>query len=176
MSSGNSTFEGLEPTVIIGRAEVLRRTGLKKSTMYKLIDQGKFKSTDTSTPELFEACRVRRGVPAGVLDVAGSAVILNEPRIIRALIGQGEAASVAQHVRITDRLQRGYAFHILIDAAASPVPILPQKPQKYRDRKPVGSFSRRPMQDGYTFLPRLKSISARPRRDSSRRAGDRRAG
>jgi prophage regulatory protein len=41
--SGSSTFGGPPaPTVIINRAEVLRRTGLKKSTMYNLIDRGEF--------------------------------------------------------------------------------------------------------------------------------------
>jgi hypothetical protein len=50
-----------------------------------------------SPPKLLEPHRVRRGVPDGVLDAAVSKVILNEPRI-RALVSQGEAASVAQHV------------------------------------------------------------------------------
>lgn len=41
--SGSSTFGGsFAPTVIIDRAEVLRRSGLKKSTMYKLILRGEF--------------------------------------------------------------------------------------------------------------------------------------
>jgi prophage regulatory protein len=42
MIPSNTTFGWLEPTVILGRAEVLRRTGLKKSTMYALIRVGKF--------------------------------------------------------------------------------------------------------------------------------------
>ena len=50
-------------------------------------------------PKLFEAGRVRRGVPDGVLNVPVSKIVLNEPRI-RALVGQGEAASVAQHMRM----------------------------------------------------------------------------
>jgi prophage regulatory protein len=41
--SGSSTFGDLpSPTVIIHRAEVLRRTGLKRSTMYNLIRRGEF--------------------------------------------------------------------------------------------------------------------------------------
>ena len=50
-------------------------------------------------PELLEPRRVGGRVLDGVLDVPVSEVILNEPRI-RALVGQGEAASVAQHVRM----------------------------------------------------------------------------
>ena len=52
-----------------------------------------------SAPELFKPCRVGRGVPDGVLNVPVSEIVLNEPRI-RALVGQGEAASVAQHMRM----------------------------------------------------------------------------
>ena len=52
-----------------------------------------------STPELLEPCRVCGRVPDGVLNVPVSKIVLNEPRI-RALVGQGEAASVAQHVRM----------------------------------------------------------------------------
>jgi prophage regulatory protein len=36
------TFDRLLPTVMIGKDEVLRRTHLKKSTMYKYIQDGKF--------------------------------------------------------------------------------------------------------------------------------------
>ena len=50
-------------------------------------------------PKLFEAGRVRRRVFDGMLNLPVSEVILNEPRI-RALVGKGEAASVAQHVRM----------------------------------------------------------------------------
>jgi len=50
-------------------------------------------------PELLKPRRVGRGVLDGVLDVAVPEVILNEPRI-GALVGQGEAASMAQHVRV----------------------------------------------------------------------------
>ncbi len=53
----------------------------------------------SSPPELLEAGRVRRRVPDGVLNVPVSKIVLNEPRI-RALVGEGEAAGVAQHVRV----------------------------------------------------------------------------
>ncbi len=42
MINGSSILEQTAPTVLIGRAEVLRRTGLKKSTMYNLIKAGTF--------------------------------------------------------------------------------------------------------------------------------------
>ena len=53
-----------------------------------------------SPPQLLEPCRVGGRVLDGVLNIAMSEVILNEPRI-SALVGQGEAASVAQHVAST---------------------------------------------------------------------------
>src|ERR1700738_4344929 len=57
-----------------------------------------------SPPQLLEPCRVGGRVLDGVLDVPMSEVILNEPSI-RALIGQGEAASVAQHVGMGEQGQ-----------------------------------------------------------------------
>ena len=57
-----------------------------------------------SPPQLLEPCRVGGRVLDGVLDVPVSEVILNEPSI-RALIGQGEAASVAQHVGMGEQGQ-----------------------------------------------------------------------
>jgi hypothetical protein len=62
-------------------------------------------------PELFEPRRVGGGVLDGVLDVAMPEVILNEP-LIRALVGQGEAASVAEHMRMGAKGQgrRGAVF------------------------------------------------------------------
>jgi len=59
---------------------------------------------DFLPPELFEPCRVGGGVPDGVLNVPVSEIVLNEPRV-RALIGKGEAASVAQHVRMGEQWQ-----------------------------------------------------------------------
>lgn len=51
------------------------------------------------TSTTFQTCRAGGGVFDGVLNVAVSKVILNEP-CIRALVGKCEAASVAQHVRV----------------------------------------------------------------------------
>ena len=42
MSTGSPIIELATPTILIPRGEVLRRTSLKKSTMYGLIRKGKF--------------------------------------------------------------------------------------------------------------------------------------
>ena len=63
-----------------------------------------------SPPQLLEPCRVGGGVLDGVLNIAVSEVILNEARI-SALVGQGEAASVAQHVGMGEQGQ-GSGFAI----------------------------------------------------------------
>ena len=52
-----------------------------------------------SAPELFKPCRVGGRVLDGVLNVPVSEIVLNEHRI-RALVGQSEAASMAQHMRM----------------------------------------------------------------------------
>ena len=57
-----------------------------------------------SPPQLLEPCRVGGGVLDGVLNIAVSEVILNEARI-STLVGQGEAASVAQHVGMGEQGQ-----------------------------------------------------------------------
>ena len=53
---------------------------------------------------MFKPCRVGGRVLDGVLNVPVPEIILNEPRV-RALVGQGEAASVAQHVRMGEQGQ-----------------------------------------------------------------------
>ena len=62
------------------------------------------KGRSGSSPQLFEPCRVRGSVLDGVLNVPVSEKILNEPRV-GSLIGEGEAASVAQHVRMGNQGQ-----------------------------------------------------------------------
>src|ERR1039458_10222428 len=57
-----------------------------------------------SPPQLFEPCRVGGRVLDGVLNIPVSEIILNEARI-RALVGESEAASVAQHVRMGEQGQ-----------------------------------------------------------------------
>ena len=54
-------------------------------------------SAATSPPKPFKPGRVGRGIAHGVLYVPVAEVVLNQARV-RALVGQGEAASVAQHV------------------------------------------------------------------------------
>lgn len=55
-------------------------------------------------PELLEPGRIGGRVPDGVLNVPMSEIILNEPSI-RALVGKGKAASVAQHVGMGEQGQ-----------------------------------------------------------------------
>jgi hypothetical protein len=57
-------------------------------------------------PQFFEPCRVGRRIFDGLVNVAVSEIILNEP-CIRALIGKSEAARVAQHVRMSDQGEGG---------------------------------------------------------------------
>ena len=57
-----------------------------------------------SPPQLLEPCRVGGGVLDGVLNIPVSEVILSEPRVC-ALVGQGEAASMAQHVGMNEQGQ-----------------------------------------------------------------------
>jgi hypothetical protein len=55
-------------------------------------------------PKLLEPRRIARGVPHGVLNVAVSEVILNEPGI-GSLVGKCEAASMAQLVTMDAEVQ-----------------------------------------------------------------------
>ena len=57
-------------------------------------------------PQLLEPCRIGGGVADGVLDVAVAEVVLDQPGV-RALVGQGVAAGVAQHVRVGGQGQPG---------------------------------------------------------------------
>ena len=51
------------------------------------------------SPEPLEPCWVGRRVAHGMLNIPVPQVVLNEPRI-RALVGEGEAAGVAEHVGV----------------------------------------------------------------------------
>ena len=53
-------------------------------------------------PELHKSCGVRGRVPDSVLNAPMPKIVLDEPRV-RALVGQGKAASVAQHVRMSEQ-------------------------------------------------------------------------
>jgi hypothetical protein len=50
-------------------------------------------------PKPFKPRRIGRRVSHGVLNIPMSQIVLNEPRVC-ALIGQGEAARMAEHVRV----------------------------------------------------------------------------
>ena len=51
------------------------------------------------SPKPLKPCRIGRRVNDSVLNVPVSKIVLNQPRI-RALVGQGEAASMAEHMRM----------------------------------------------------------------------------
>lgn len=53
----------------------------------------------SSSPEVLEPCRRQLGVPHGVLDIAVTEIGLQGADVV-ALVGQREAAGVAQHVRV----------------------------------------------------------------------------
>ena len=55
-------------------------------------------------PQLSKPRRVGGGVPDGVLNIPVSKIILNEPGV-RALIGERDAACVAQRVRMGEKVQ-----------------------------------------------------------------------
>jgi hypothetical protein len=59
-----------------------------------------------SAPQLLEPGGVARGVFDGVLNVAMSEIILNEPRV-SAPVGERKAAGVAQHVSMCQEGQGG---------------------------------------------------------------------
>ena len=71
-----------------------------------------------SPPQLLEPCRVGGGVLDGVLNIPVSEVILSEPRVC-ALVGQGEAASVAQHVGMSEQGQGSGFTSFLLPLVAS---------------------------------------------------------
>ena len=90
-----------------------------------------------SSPQSFKSCRVCRRVNDGVPDVPVSQIVLNEPRICP-LVGQGEAASVAQHVRMGGQGQPGQ-LSIFPDRqpGGAPVKRLPVLAHK---KRPAGRF------------------------------------
>src|SRR5437667_12343753 len=55
-----------------------------------------------SSPQLIEPYRVGGRVLDGVLNIPVSEIILNEPRVCT-LVGEGEAASVAQHGGLSEQ-------------------------------------------------------------------------
>lgn len=59
------------------------------------------------SPQFSEPGRVGGGVEHGMLDAAVAQVILDQSGV-RALVGQGEPAGVAQHVRMDFKLQPGH--------------------------------------------------------------------
>ena len=84
-------------------------------------------------PQLIEPCRIGGGVADGVLDVAMPEVVLDQPGV-RALVGQGVAARVAQHVRIGGQGQPG---PLAAPAHRQPRGLAAQRPASLADEKGV---------------------------------------
>src|SRR5436305_667208 len=53
----------------------------------------------TLPPQPFKPCRIRGRVLDGMLNIPVPEIVLNQPRV-GALVGQGEATRMAQHVRV----------------------------------------------------------------------------
>ena len=83
------------------------------------------------SPELFKAGGIGGGVADGVLDVAVSQIVLNEPGI-RALIGQGEAAGMAEHMGVSGQGQPGQ-FPIMADSRPDGFAV--ERPAPFTDKK-----------------------------------------
>ena len=60
---------------------------------------GLVKSVSTSPPKLFKPRGIGGGIPYRVLNIPVSKIVLDQARV-RALVGQSEAAGVAQHVGV----------------------------------------------------------------------------
>jgi len=71
-------------------------------------------------PEPLESRRIAGRVLDGVLDVAVSEIILNQPSV-RALVSEGEAASVAQHVGMSTEGQDGVTVFLQQQIDGRPV-------------------------------------------------------
>jgi len=87
------------------------------------------------SPELFKAGGIGGGVADGVLNVAVSQIVLNEPGI-RALIGQGEAAGMAEHVRMRGQGQPG---QLPIMADSPPDRAAVERPAPFTDKEVFGN-------------------------------------
>src|SRR5712692_825873 len=87
-----------------------------------------------SPPQPFKPRRVGRGVHDGVLNIPVSKVVLNQPRV-RALVGKGEAARMAQHVRVCVNRQ---ACAFAIGADRQPCRLTAQGAAPFADKEGVG--------------------------------------
>jgi len=85
-------------------------------------------------PELFKAGGIGGGIADGVLNVAVSQIVLNEP-CIRPLIGQSEAARMAEHVRMRGERQPG---QLSIAAQGGPDGAAIERPPAFADKEPCG--------------------------------------
>lgn len=84
-------------------------------------------------PELFKPGWISGGIADGVLNVAVPEVVLNEPRI-RALIGEGEAAGMAEHMRMGGQGQTG---PLTIAAHGKPDRAAIERPTPFADEEVI---------------------------------------
>src|SRR5262249_4914556 len=86
-----------------------------------------------SPPQPLEPCRVGRRVHDGVLNIPMSQVVLYQPRV-GALVGQGEAARMAQHVRVR---VNGQACELAIMADHHPGGLATEWAASFADKESV---------------------------------------
>ena len=84
-------------------------------------------------PQPLKPCRVGRRVHDGVLNVPVAYQVLNEPCVC-ALIGESEAASVAQHVRMGGQ---GQACALAIGTDGNPCRLTAERAASFTDKKGV---------------------------------------
>lgn len=85
------------------------------------------------SPKLLEPGRISGRVPDGVLNAPMPQVVLDQPRV-RALVGQGEAASMAQHVGMSGQ---GKARRLAIAADRNPSHFAAQRAAAFADEEGV---------------------------------------
>src|SRR2546421_12024776 len=87
----------------------------------------------TLPPQPFKPCRIGGGVHDGVLNIPVPQVVLDQP-CIGALVGQGEAARVAQHVRMR---VHGQACALAIGADRQPGGLTAERASPLTDKERV---------------------------------------
>src|SRR5947207_2913281 len=106
-----------------------------------------------SSPKSFEPCRISGGISDGVLNVAVAEIILDEPGV-GSLVGQGEAASMAQHVGMGREGQGGRlaaSVQNQIDGRAVQGPALLTDKKRLAGRLHPGALLE-PCADGFEFV------------------------
>jgi hypothetical protein len=92
------------------------------------------KPKESVPPEPCKPCGVGGGVPDGVLNIPLPEIVLHQP-CIGALVGEGEAAGMAQHVRVR---VHGQAGELSIAADHVPDRLPAQRATALTDKKRIG--------------------------------------